>query len=156
VRARTLLVMCAAALGLHALLGVWPPLGSIDPLLVVAVIATLPGRPGAALGAGLLTGILEDAWAGGWFGQHALTHATVAYLLSILAARVDLVQLRPAMLALVVASVADWGMQLSLAVMFGKSLGDPPGATAWSIAIVGNTLLGLVVRRVAVGDDAMR
>ncbi len=151
-----LLVMSAAALAVHVLTGLWTPLGSIDPLLVVAVIATLPGRPGPALAAGLVTGLLEDAWAGGWLGQHALIHAIVAYVLSIVAARVDLVQLRPAMLALIAASVADWGLQLALAVMFGRSVGEVPGATVWILAVFGNTMLGLVVRRIALGPQGVR
>jgi cell shape-determining protein MreD len=151
--ARALIVWSLLALALRALVGVLPEaLGRIDPLLAVAVVAALPGRPGLAIGAGLLTGLLDDGWTGDWFGQQALIHMVIAYALSLLAARVDLVQIRPATIVLLLALFADWSMQLLLAAMFDRSVGAPPGAVNWLIAACGTVVVGLIVRRAALGE----
>lgn len=149
---RVLIVWSLLALALRALLGVLPDaLGRIDPLLAVAVVAALPGRPGLAIGAGLLTGLLDDGWTGGWLGQQALIHMVIAYALALLAARVDLVQIRPATIVLLLSLFADWSMQLLLAAMFDRSVGIPPGVATWMVAACGTVVVGLIVRHTALG-----
>ena len=154
--ARALIGWSLGALALRALIGLLPePLRLADPLLAVAVVASLPGRPGVAIAAGLLTGFLEDGWSGGWFGQQALSHMVIAFLLSMLAARVDLVQIRPALLVLASAVFADWGIQLLLAVVFDRSVGTPPGVVAWIVTALATAAFGLLVRRFALRDHAV-
>lgn len=156
-RLAVLLSFVIAALAMQALLGFLPDaLRGIDPLLAVAVVAALPGRPGAALAAGLLTGLAEDAWRGDWIGQQALIHATVTWVLALVAARVDLVQSRPATLALLAAPVANWGLEIALALLFDRPLGDAPRPSRWAIAAAGTALVGLLARRVALRFEAWR
>ena len=55
--------MAAIALALKTIFGFFPDLAAaVDPLLVVTVVASLPGDSGRAMTAGVFTGAIEDAW----------------------------------------------------------------------------------------------
>ena len=154
-RLAALLPFAVAVLAVQALLGFLPDvLRGVDPLLALAVVAALPGRPGAALAAGLLTGLTEDAWRGDWVGQQALIHSSITWALALVAARVDLVQLRPATLALVLAAIASWGLEIALALLFDRPLGQPAGPARWILAAAGTMVIGLVLRRIALAVEA--
>jgi hypothetical protein len=104
----------------------------------------------------LLTGLAEDAWRGDWIGQQALIHATITWGLALVAARVDLVQSRPATLAFLLAAIASWGFEVVLALLFDRPLGQPAGPARWILAAAGTMLVGLVLRRIALSVDALR
>lgn len=147
-----LILATLVALGLRALTGMWPGIALVfDPLLVVSALAALPGRPWLALVAGLLTGAIEDAWSGGWYGQNAFTHVVTAYLLALIAQRMDLLGWLPAALVVGVATLADWGLQLGLYTLFDRPFGTVPAAVVWGLAVVANTFAGLLFHRAIYG-----
>ncbi|RMG48938.1 MAG: hypothetical protein D6718_00700 [Acidobacteria bacterium] len=138
--------LALGALALSAVMSYVAPSGlRLDPLLVVAVLAALGGRRGTAIGAGLLTGLLEDAWVRDLFGQRAFTHMVAAYAVALLGSRLDLTQTFPAAAAYAAATVADWGLQIGLAALFDRPVGELPGVGIWTAAAVGNMLLGLAL-----------
>jgi len=148
VRTRVLLLLTGAALLVRSAAGLWSPAAVVlDPLLVVNVLAALPGRAQRALGAALLTGLLADAWSGRWFGEIAFVHLVIAFVLSRLAASVDLLQPAPMALVLAAATAASWGLQVALSLAFDHNVGQMPGPGTWIAAIVINALLGLFARR---------
>jgi len=141
-----LLLLTAAALGLDAALGLVVPASlDLDPLLVVAILAALPGERGRAIGAGLLTGFVEDAWVRDLFGQRAFTHMVAAYGVALIGGRLDLAQPLPATLVFAAATVADWALQIGLAALFDRPAAHLPGVGAWLAAAVGNVVLGRIV-----------
>ncbi|UCF68012.1 MAG: hypothetical protein JSV80_01560 [Acidobacteriota bacterium] len=154
---RRLVALSLGALALTALAGLWSPVGAvIDPLLVVAVLAALPGRQATALGAGLLTGALEDGWRSLWFGLNAFTHMVVAFGMSVLAGRIDLTQTMPTALALAAATALDWALQLGISAMFDRPIGEPPAPAIWLVAMAANTLLGLFARGLMLRRESRR
>lgn len=145
----SLLIASGVAFGLHILAGRWEGIALvIDPLLVVAVLGALPGRPSLALSIGLLTGALQDAWNSSWYGEHTFTHLVVAYLLSLLAQRMDLIGVLPAAAAVACATLADWGLQVGLRALFDRPLGAVPSTLFWGLAVLANTALALAFHRV--------
>ncbi|MDQ7088099.1 MAG: hypothetical protein Q9Q13_09695 [Acidobacteriota bacterium] len=136
---------------LRAGLGLWPtPALAGDPMLVLAVLAALPGRMDRALGAALFAGVLQDAWLGRWYGEFAFIYLVVVFFLSLLAGWVDLVQPFSTMLALAAATAASWGLQLGLAAAFDRPAAQIPGVGMWIVAILLNTALGLLARALAI------
>lgn len=145
----TLLLSSAVAFGLHILAGRWEGIALVvDPLLVVAVLGALPGRPSLALTVGLITGALQDGWNSTWYGEHTFTHLVVAYLVSLLAQRMDLIGMLPAAAAVACATLADWGLQVGLRALFDRPLGAVPSMLFWGLAVLANTGLALAFHRV--------
>ena len=149
-RLKALLVLAGGGVVMRAAVGLWPTLALVgDPMLVLAVLAALPGRMDRALGAALLAGVLQDAWLGRWYGEFAFIYLVVAFFLSLLAGWVDLMQPFSTMLALAAATVASWGLQLGLAAAFDHPIAQLPGPGMWVVAVLVNTVLGLLARPVA-------
>lgn len=121
-----------------------------DPLLVVSVLAALGGKRWVALLTGLLLGGLQDAVFGQWLGLHAFSQMTIAFALSLLATRMDMIQPFPAVLALMLAAVADWGIQIGLALLFHRAADVVPGPWIWVFAVAVNALIGLFFYRLAI------
>ncbi len=145
---RALLYAVFIALVLRGLTGLWEPAASaVHPFLIIAVLSAISGRRPRTLGAALLGGAIEDAWVGRWYGEYSFIHLVVAYPTSLIANLVDLMQPVPAALAFATATAADWGLQVVLAMVFDQPVGALPGAGAWAVAIVANTVLGLIGRR---------
>jgi rod shape-determining protein MreD len=143
-----LLLLGLFGLVIKAVLAMVPPVaGLADPLLVIAVFAALPGRRWTALWVGLVTGLLDDALFGQWLGLHAFSHMTIAFSLALIAARMDMVQPFPALFALAGAALADWGIQVGLAVLFNRSADAVPGVWIWTGAVLVNTMLGVLFFR---------
>lgn len=148
-RGGSVLVLALVALALRALSGLWPPIGSLfDPLLMVAVLAGLTGRTGFAMGSALFVGLLSDAWSSAWFGQAAFSCLVIAYVLAWLARRIDLNETLPALIAMIAASFASWGLQVGLSELFDHQTGTLPGPTAWIAAAALNTLFGAIAAHV--------
>ena len=142
-RGQAVLVLGLVALGLKALSGLWPALtAGFDPLLMVSVLAALSGRTGFAMASALFTGALSDAWSSAWFGQAAFTHLVIAYVLAWLARRVDLNETLPALVAMVAASLASWGLQVGVTELLDHRTGTLPAASSWMAAAVLNALFG--------------
>lgn len=140
-----IVIFALLGLGLRALLGAIPgAAGSCDPLLVVAVLAALPGREGRAIAGGLISGGMKDAWLARWYGQYSLSHLVIAFVLGRVAGAIDLLQTPPVLVCLAVATFADRGLQLLLASMFGRP-GGFPGPVALVVALVGNLVLGWIL-----------
>lgn len=140
-----IVVFSLVALALRMLLGLFPSGdGWCDPLLVVAVVAALPGRDARAMGGGLVTGMLKDGWLARWYGQYSLGHLVIAFVLGRIAAAVDLMQPVPVMLSLAVATLADRGLQSLLCNLFGQSV-PSFGWLSLMLAMAGNVVLGLIV-----------
>ncbi len=136
------------ALALKAGLAMVPQIAALaDPLLVVAVLSALGGRRWLAIGAGLTAGSLEDALFGQWLGLHAFSQMTIAFTLALAATRVDLLQPAPALLAVALASLCDWGIQVALAALFNRSVDVVPGPLFWLAAVVVNTILAFLFLR---------
>ncbi len=145
-----LLLLGVLGLVIKAVLAMVPPIaGLADPLLVIAVFAALPGRRWTALWVGLVTGALDDALFGQWLGLHAFSHMTIAFSLSLIASRMDMAQPFPALFALGASALADWGIQVGLAVLFNRSADAVPGFWIWTAAVLVNTLLGVIFYRLA-------
>jgi cell shape-determining protein MreD len=143
-----LLLASAIAFGLHTLASRFPGIAVVvDPLLVVAALAALPGRPALAILGGLVTGGLQDAWNATWYGEHTLTHLVIAYAASLIAGRMDLLGPLPAVLVVALATVSDWGLQLALRFLFDREVGQIPGAVWWLMAILANSATGLILHR---------
>ena len=143
------LLLALNCLGLRVLFGVFQITeGGFDPLLVVAVLAALPGRDGRAVFGGLVTGAIKDAWLARWYGQYSLSHLVIAFALGRIAATVDLLQTVPVLVSLVLATFADRGLQLLLAGMFGRPASFP-GPVALGLALVGNVVLGWILLALA-------
>ena len=148
-RLKALLLLAGGGVVLRALLGLWPSLALVsDPMLVLAVLAALPGRMDRALGAAVLAGILQDAWLGRWYGEFAFIYLVVVFFLSLFAGWVDLVRPLSTILALAAATVASWGLQLGLSAAFDHPVADLPGAGVWLGAMAVNVVLGLLARPV--------
>jgi cell shape-determining protein MreD len=148
-KAGVVFVLTLVCLGLRVLLGVFEPSeGAFDPLLVIAVLAALPGRDGRAIFGGLLTGVVKDAWLARWYGQYSLSHLVIAFVLGRVAATVDLLQTLPVLISLVLATLADRGLQLLLAAMFGRPASFP-GVLALGLALAGNVVLGWILLALA-------
>lgn len=142
------MIFALGALVLRVSSGLWSPLAEIfDPLLIVAVLAALPGRPGAAISAGLLTGALADTWSARWWGEHAFTNMVIAFFIAQLARRVDLIEPLPAAACLAVGTVAAWAIPVGLSALFGTSVGALPGWTTWGLAALLNTVVGMIAHR---------
>lgn len=140
------------ALALKAGLAMVPQLVPLaDPLLVVAVFSALGGQRWLAMGAGLLAGGMEDALFGQWLGLHAFSQMTIAFSLALIAARVDLLQPAPALLAVALASLCDWGVQVGLAALFNRPMDVVPGPLFWLAAVVLNTIIAFLFLRLASG-----
>ncbi len=155
-RGGAVVILALVALGLRALGGLWPPIGTVfDPLLMVAVLAGLTGRSGFAMASAVFAGLLSDAWSSAWFGQSAFAYLVIAYVLAWLARRIDLNETLPALIAMVVASVASWGLQVGLTELFDHRVGTLPAPATWMAAAALNTLFGALaahlVRRRAEG-----
>jgi cell shape-determining protein MreD len=146
----TVLLLGFLAVLLKAGLAMVPPVAPLaDPLLVLAVLAALPGRRWLALGTGLVTGALDDAMFGQWLGLHAFSQMTIAFALSVIASKVDMLQPLPALLAMGLAALVDWGIQIGLAALFNRSADVIPAWYVWTAAVVVNTMLGLLFYRLA-------
>ena len=144
-KAKAIVVLIAAAFALELLGGMWPSAGRIvDPLLLVAVLAALPGRTGAAFAVALVTGLLADAWSSRWIGEQALTHLLIAYPLALLARRVDLLAPVPAALILTAASPLAWAIGLGIAGLLDVPTGSGAGIAPWIATALVNGLLGFV------------
>jgi cell shape-determining protein MreD len=147
----------AAAYGLHVLAGRWEGTALVvDPLLVAAALGALPGRPPVALAIGLISGALQDAWNSSWYGEHSFTHLVIAYALTILAQRMDLLGLLPALIAAACATLADWGLQVGLRMLFDRPLGVVPPAFMWGIAVLANTAIALPMHRLMLAAPGER
>lgn len=147
-----LLVFGLAAAGLRFVASLSGPAAMIlDPLLVVAILAALPGRPLLAITAGLITGFADDVWTGRWFGMNAFSHLTVAYLVALAAARMDMLQTIPVIVALALGTLVEWGLHLGLLGLFGRHSAAVPGPVWWGASGVANILLGLLLFRLARG-----
>lgn len=152
----TVLLLGLLGVALKAGLAMVPPIAPLaDPLLVVAVLAALPGRRWLALTTGLVTGALDDAMFGQWLGMHAFSQMTIAFTLSVIASKVDMFQPLAALLAMSVAAAADWGLQIGLAALFNRSADVIPPWFVWGSAIVLNALLGLLFYRLAARRGSM-
>lgn len=123
----------------------------LDPLLIVAIFAALPGRPVAAIVAGLLTGFADDVWTGRWFGMNAFSHMTVAYILALAAARMDMFQTIPVVVALALGTTMEWALHIGLMGVFGRKVGAVPGPVWWGASVVANVLLGTLLFRMVRG-----
>lgn len=146
-----LLLLGLFGLVIKAVLAMVPPIaGLADPLLIIAVFAALPGRRWTALWIGLITGLLDDALFGQWLGLHGFSHMTIAFLIAFVASKMDMIQPFPALLALAGASLADWGLQVGLAVLFNRAADAVPGPWIWAGAVLANMLLGVMFYRLAV------
>ena len=145
-----LLLLGVLAVFLKALVAMVPPIAPFaDPLLVVSVFGALGGKRWPALLTGLVCGLLDDALFGQWLGLHAFSQMTIAFALSFAAAKVDMLYALPAMLAMLAAALADWAIQLSLALLFSRSAGAIPGPLVWLAAVAINTALGLLFFKLA-------
>lgn len=143
-RPRTIVALAVAAVLLRWLMGLWPPLAAYaNPLLAITIVATLPGLALPAMGVGIATGLAQDVWTGRWIGQHAFAHLVVAYLLSLVSSRMDMVGWVPAAIALLVGSLVDWGILVGLSALFDRGVAGVPGAVEWAIMALVNTALGL-------------
>ncbi len=143
---RALVVFLPGALVLGALLRLGGPLAHLaDPLLVVALVAALPGRTRPALLVGLVAGLLDDAAFGKWFGCHALVDMTLAYGLALLAGFVDLGQALPRAIAIFGGSLAAWGLELGLVALFDLPPGPVPGPGTWLAMAAVNAVLGVLL-----------
>lgn len=141
---RRLLIVAVGAVLLRWLISLWPALAAIaNPLLAVTVVATLPGRPVPAMAIGVATGLAQDLWTGRWMGQHAFSHLVVAYLVSLVASRMDMVGWVPAAIVLFLGALADWGILVGLTALFDRNVFGVPGPFAWLIMAVVNVLFGL-------------
>ena len=105
------------------------------------------GRRWAAMFTGLVLGAFEDAMFGPWLGLHAFSQMTIAFTLSIIASKVDMLQPFPAMLAMTVAALADWGIQIGLAALFNRTADVVPGPFLWLAAVAANTIVGILFYR---------
>ncbi len=147
---RVLLIVAAGAVLLRWLISLWPALAAIaNPLLAVTIVAALPGRPIPAMGLGVATGLAQDLWTGRWMGQHAFSHLVVAYLVSLIASRMDMVAWVPAAIALFLGAFLDWGLLVGLTAMFDRNVSGVPGPLAWLIMSLVNVVTGLVFFAIA-------
>jgi cell shape-determining protein MreD len=145
VRPRVVFALAVAAVLLRWLMGLWSPLAAYaNPLLAITIVATLPGLALPAMGVGIATGLAQDVWTGRWFGQHAFAHLVVAYLLSLVSSRMDMVGWVPAAIALLVGSLVDWGILVGLSALFDRRVAGVPGPGAWAIMALANVAIGLV------------
>jgi cell shape-determining protein MreD len=141
---------------LRILATLWAPSALVfHPLLAVAVVASLSGRTGFALGAGLLSGFLADLVAARWIGENAFVHMLGAYGLAQLARRIDLSEPAPALAALLAATPFAWLAKLALAALFGVPQGEPPGALAWIAAAIVNAVYGGLLYRILRRREAL-
>lgn len=79
--------------------------------------------------------------------MHAFSLMTIGFALAIAATKVDLLQPIPAMLAMAVAALADWGIQIGLAALFNRTADVVPGPFIWLAAVALNTIVGIVFYR---------
>ncbi len=148
-KGRVIAGLIAAAFVLEVLGGLQPTLGRlVDPLLLVAVLAALTGRTGAAFAVALVTGFLADGWSSRWIGEQALTHLLIAYPLALLARRVDLLAPVPALLMLTAASPAAWTIGLGIAALLDVPTGSGAGIAPWIATALVNGLLGFAAYEV--------
>jgi len=146
VRPRVIAGFLVGGLALSALLRLGGPLAHLaDPLLVVALLAALPGRTRPAILVGLLAGLLDDAAFGNWFGCHALVDMTLAYVLALLAGFVDLGQPLPRAVAVFAGSLGAWGLEVGLVALFDLPPGPLPGAATWLAMAAVNAVLGMLL-----------
>jgi rod shape-determining protein MreD len=144
-----LLLLGVLAVAVKTGLALVPPLAPLaDPLLVVAVLAALSGRRWPAMLTGLATGVLDDALFGQWLGVHAFSQMTIAFVLALIAVRVDMLQAPAVLLAVATASLADWGIQAGLAALFDRSVDVVPGPLVWIGAAIVNTAIGFFFFRI--------
>jgi rod shape-determining protein MreD len=143
VRAIIALVGVALAVALRVLVGLWGPAERVvDPFLVVAVVAGLSMPRVPALFAGLLAGLVQDAWWSDWPGLHGFTKVSVAYAAAALGQRIDLGQPVPRLVVLALASAADRGLQLALGAALAPGRVPVPPLHEWLLASLSSVILG--------------
>lgn len=151
-----LLLLGVLALGMKAGLAMVPPLAPLaDPLLIVAVFAALPGDRWQALITGLAAGALDDALFGKWLGLHSFSQMAIAFGFCFIAAKVDLMQQFPALLAVALASLLDWGIQVGLALLFNRSAEVVPGPGYWLAAALINVVIAWLFYRLLAGKKGL-
>ncbi|GEM_PF-6615269 len=116
-----------------------------SPFLALAILAALQGKAGSAMAVAVVAGLLHDAWFSGWYGESAFCFLVVAFLISRIASRFDLLQLFPAGAALFLGAAADRALRSGLAGMFDLPEGDPGSHWFWVVRAVGTVILGLLV-----------
>jgi hypothetical protein len=84
---------------------------------------------------------------GQWLGLHAFSQMTIAFALALAASRVDLLQPVPALCAVALASLVDWGLQVGLAALFNRSVDVVPGPLYWLGAVAVNTVVAFLFLR---------
>lgn len=127
-----------------ALGGVWPPLSYIDFPLVVVVYIALQRHAWHALMVGTIAGLAVDAASGGLIGAGGFSKTLTAYLIYVVATRVNLENTLLRIPVLAAATVID----SSIYVFWHRSLGYPPSVPfvqTMSYRLIGTTILGTFV-----------
>lgn len=152
--ARVLATLLAIALLLEVAAGLTPSFGRLfEPLLIVAGLTALTGRPWLAIAGALLSGGLADGWSARWFGLNTFTHLVIAFPISSLARRFDLLAPVPAAIVLALIGPLSWWVEIALCAFFDVPRVDSPGWLAWiSLAAVNGTA-GFAAYRVLRGRD---
>ena len=109
-------------------------------LLVVVYFGSLGARVGSML-AGAAGGLLEDVWFGGLMGLHGFTKTLIGYLLGGLGARFDLTSPAARLIAVLLATLVERGVEP--AVLLGLGMQAAPVDLADLVwRSTGNLLVG--------------
>lgn len=146
---RTMLALALLGFGLEVAASQWMPAARVfQPLLIVAGLAALSGKSGLAISAALLTGALADGWSARWLGQNAFTHLVLAYPISLLARRFDLLEPAPAAIVLALLGPLAWSVEIGLCRFFDVPLQGGQGWLNWLSVSFVNALVGFAIYRV--------
>lgn len=141
--AKFLGALAAAALLHFAGSRLWPGFPrAVDLFLLVAALEARHGRPAIGMFAGLASGLLADALAGGPFGMHGFANTVVGYGIASAAQRL-VVQRTSGLAALFAAGAAAQQTILSLLSLLFRDRVELPDPIWLPVQVAAAALLGL-------------